>query len=113
MKVTIENHRGLLRLRWNDGKRRSLPLGVADSSVGRSIALQKKAQIELDWQIGHYDKTLLKYRPQTLGKNSTEISAPELFERFTKHQTRAKGLSKSSIDTRYIPLRKSLGRVIS
>jgi integrase len=108
MKVTIENHRGLLRLRWNDGTRRSLPLGIAESPVGRSLALQKKAQIELDWQIGHYDRSLLKYRPQTFGKTATEISAPELFDRFTKHQTRAKGLSQSSIDTRYIPLRRSL-----
>jgi hypothetical protein len=67
MKVTIENHRGLLRLRFNDGKRRCLLLGVADSPIGRSLALQRKAEIELDWQTGHYDQTLLKYRPRTLG----------------------------------------------
>jgi hypothetical protein len=72
MKVTIENYRGLLRLRWNDGIRRSLPLGIAESLIGRLLSLQKKAQIELDWQIGHYDRSLLKYRPQTLGKTATE-----------------------------------------
>jgi hypothetical protein len=60
MKVTIEEHRGLLRLRLDDGKRRCISLGVTDSTVGRSLALQKKAQIELDWQIGQYDRTLRK-----------------------------------------------------
>jgi integrase len=108
MKVTIEKHRGLLRLRWNDGNRRSLPLGIADSPVGRSITLQKKGLIEMDWQTGRYDRSLLKYRPQTISKTATEISVPELFDRFTKHQARAKGLSQSSIGTRYTPLRRSL-----
>jgi hypothetical protein len=77
MKVTIEEHRGLLRLRLNDGKRRCIALGVADSTVGRSLALQKKAQIEIDWQIGQYD-----------------------------YQAKEEGLSQSSIVTRYIALRK-------
>ena len=103
MKVTIESFRGKLRLRFDDGDRRCVPVGVADSPVGRSFALSKKAQIELDWQLGveHYDRTLVKYRPKTLGKAATEISAPELFDRFTKHQTKAKGLSPSSIKNRY------------
>jgi hypothetical protein len=37
MKVAIENHRGLLRLRWNcpeTGKRKNLALGVDDSTTG-------------------------------------------------------------------------------
>jgi integrase len=106
MKITIESYRGLLRLRFNDGQRRCLSLGVSDSKVGRSLALQKKAQIELEWEIGQYDRTLLKYRPRTLGKNSSEISVPELFDRFTKDRAKEKGLSQSSIETRYLPLRK-------
>ena len=112
MKVTIEEHRGLLRLRLNDGKRRCIGLGVTDSTVGRSLALQKKAQIELDWQIGQYDRTLLKYQPRTLGKSATEISAPELFDLFTKHQAKAKGLKQSGINSRYVPLRKMLEKVL-
>jgi integrase len=85
MKVTIEEHRGLLRLRFNDGKRRCIGLGVTDSTVGRSLALETKAEIELDFKLylkrgeGYYDRTLLKYKPRTLGKSATEISAPELF----------------------------------
>jgi integrase len=103
MKVTTEAFRGQLRLRFNDGERRCISLGVADSPVGRSHALLKKAQIELDWQLGaeHYDRTLLKYRPRTLGKAATEISAPELFDRFTKHQAKNNGLAPSSIKNRY------------
>jgi integrase len=112
MKVTIEEHRGLLRLRLNDGKRRCIALGVTDSTVGRSLALQKKAQIELDWQIGQYDRTLLKYKPRILGKSATEISVPELFDRFTKYQAKEEGLSQSSIVTRYIALRKMLEKVL-
>jgi integrase len=113
MKVTIEEHRGLLRLRLNDGKRRCVPLGVSDSTVGRSLALQKKAQIELDWQIGQYDRTLLKYKPRVLGKSATEISAPELFDRYTKYQAKDKNLAQSGINSRYVPLRKMLERVLN
>jgi integrase len=112
MKVTIEEYRSLLRLRLNDGKRRCVGLGVADSTVGRSLALQKKAQIELDWQIGQYDRTLLKYQPRTLGKSATEISAPELFDRYTKYHARDKGLAQSGIKSRCIALRKMLEKVL-
>ena len=113
MKVTIEEHRGLLRLRLNDGKRRCIGLGVTDSTVGRSLALQKKAQIELDWQIGQYDRTLLKYQPRTLGKSATEISTPELFDRYTKYHAKDKNLAQSGIDSRYVPLGKMLERVLN
>lgn len=92
MKVTIEEYRGLLRVRFNDEKRRCIGLGLPDSTVARSLALQKKAQIELDWQIGQYDRTLLKYQTRTLGKSATEISAPELFDRYAK-QAKDKNLA--------------------
>jgi integrase len=113
MKVTIEEHRGLLRLRLNDGKRRCIGLGVTDSTVGRSLALQKKAQIELDWQIGQYDRTLLKYQPRTSGKSATEISAPELFDLFTKDRAKKKGLRQSGINSRYVAVRKVLEKVLN
>jgi integrase len=108
MKVTIENHRNLLRLRFNDGKRRCLPLGVTDSPIGRSLALQKKAEIELDWQTRHYDPTLLKYKPRTIGKNATEISAPELFAKFTQYQTKEKGLMPSTVKAKYRAIERQL-----
>jgi integrase len=108
MKVTIENHRGLLRLRFNDGKRRCLPLGLSDSPIGRSLALQKKAEIELDWHTGHYDPSHLKYRPRTIGKSASEISAPELFARFTQYQTKEKGLMASTITAKYKVIERQL-----
>jgi hypothetical protein len=57
-----------------------------------------------------YDPTLLKYRPRTIGKNATEISVPELFDRYTQHRIKAKTkrLSQSSIETRYKPMTRML-----
>jgi integrase len=104
MKVTIESHRGNLRLRCNDGERRCITLGVPDSPVGRSLAEIKKNEIELDFQTGHYDRTHLKYRSRTLGKNATEITAAQLFDRFAANQLKQKGLAKRSIETRYKPI---------
>ena len=114
MKITIENHRNLLRLRWNDGnKRQTLSIGVAESPVGRSLAEIRKSQIELDWKTGHYDSTLVKYRPHTLGKNGTEISAPELFRRFGEYQLKNKGVSASSIESRYKPIVRILEKHVN
>ena len=76
--------------------------------ASRAAAQKKKAEIEQDWITGHYDRTRLKYMPRTLGKSATEISAPDLFGRFTKYQAKDKGLAQSSIVTRYIALQKML-----
>ncbi len=109
MKVTIESHNGRLRLRWHDGtKRQTLAIGIADSRIGRSLAQRKKSEIELDFHTGHYDGTLLKYRPPILGKNAAEITAAQLFDRFTAYQFKQKGLAKRSIQTRYQPITKML-----
>ena len=55
--ITIEKHEGRLRLRWAYlGKRYTLAVGVPDNATGRAIALQKKAQIELDIQTGYFHK---------------------------------------------------------
>jgi hypothetical protein len=35
------------------------------------------AEIKIDLESGHYDETLLKYKPRKLGANPTEISAVE------------------------------------
>jgi integrase len=114
MKIQIENHEGRLRLRWHDGdKRHTLALGVKDTPVGRSLAQIKKAEIELDWQTGHYDRTLLKYRPRTIGKTATEILAPELFRLFGEHQAKYKGVSRSSIESRYKPIVRMLEKYLN
>jgi integrase len=112
MKVGIQNKEDRLILVWNDGKRRTMAIGAADNTASRAAAQKKKAEIEQDWITGHYDRTLLKYKPRTLGKSATEISVPELFDRFTKYQAKEEGLSQSSIVTRYIALRKMLEKVL-
>jgi integrase len=117
-RVTIENHRGLLRLRWLYlGKRKGIPCSVKADPMGYAVANQKKAQIEFDLATGQYDPTLLKYKPQTMGKNRTEISIPELFERFTKQYFKDRRLSNQplsqSSQERYQLLSKHLERSLT
>jgi integrase len=45
---------------------------------------------------------------RTIGANATEISVPELFDRFIKFQTKDRKLAQSSIDTCYKPLGRML-----
>ena len=111
MKVTIENLEGRLRLRWTcpeTGKRKNLALGVNDSTTGRAFASTIKDRIENDAKHGYYDSSLLKYRPLTISKNASEITTVELFDRFTQHQLKHEGLAKSSIESRYKPVKRML-----
>jgi integrase len=117
MKVGIQNKAGWLILVWNDGKRRTMATGIrADIAGAKSLAQKTATRIESDFHRrdeGYYDPTLLKYKPRVLGKTASEISASELFDRFTKHQARIKGLSQSSIDARYKPIRTSLTKYLN
>ena len=116
MKVTIENLEGRLRLRWTcpeTGKRKNLALGVDDSTTGRAFAVTIKDRIESDAKHGYYDSSLLKYRPLTIGKNASEITTVELFDRFTQHQFKSEGLAKSSIESRYKPVRRMLEKYLN
>jgi integrase len=111
MKVTIECDRGKLRLRWfYQGKRVNLSLGVDDNALGRAFAKEKAGQIEKDYSAGHYDATLLRYKPRLMGKNPTEVSAPELFAKWTQYVFKEKGLAVRSIEARYKPLESALKR---
>ena len=89
----------------------SINAAVADSPTGRRYAEGIKEQIEEDIKkigLGYYDPSLLKYKPRTIGKNATEITTVELFDRFTKHQFKDKGLAQSSIKSRYEPVKRML-----
>jgi integrase len=109
MKITIEVRKGRLVLRWNDGnKRHNLSTGAYDNPIGRAQAERKRAEIQTDWEAGYYDATLVKYRPKTRGKNASEITAVQLFDRFAAHQMKQKGLTQRSIDTRYKPIARML-----
>jgi integrase len=97
MNIWIETKGTALRLRWrHEGKRYCLGLGVHDDTTGRAIANQKKSQIELDLISGHFDPTLLKYKPRKMGKNPTAITAVELFQKYAADRIKDRGLSYSS-----------------
>jgi integrase len=114
MKVTVEDHQGRYRLRWqHQGKRYTLSCGVPSTPTGKAVAKMKAAEIEKDLACGYFDPTLLKYRPRTLGKTATEITAPELFKRFSEHKRKDLGVSDRSIETRYKPLMKWLEQHLS
>lgn len=114
MKITIENHDGRLRLRWiYQGNRLQMSCGVNDDPIGRSVAKKKASEIELDIQAGYFDPTLLKYKPRTRGKTATEITAPELFQKYIQHLIKEKGLTTRSISGRYSPLFRQLEKSLN
>jgi integrase len=115
MKITIENLNNRLRLRWVcplSGKRKTLAVGMADSPAGRAYARSIKDRIETDAHPRnlheYYDPTLLRYRNKALGKNASEVTAVELFDRFTKYQQKNKALAQSSVNSRYVPVKRML-----
>ena len=93
--------------------------GVPDTDAGRayanSIARRIESDLENDYYYGggNYDPTRIKYRPKTFGKNRTDITTAELFEKFTKHQQKAEGLAQSSITARYEPITKALKKQLN
>ena len=90
-KIWIETTGSTLRLRWNyEGRKQSLSLGVRDNAIGQASANSKRAEIEGDLAAGYYDPTLLKYKPRTLGKNPTEITATELFRKYLAYYKKEK-----------------------
>jgi integrase len=112
--VTIENHRGILRLRWDDGSpnRRSLNLHLPESPGARALAKKKKEWIERDYANGaEYDRTLAKYQNSNADEATINVTAAELFEAFTQHQAKNKSLAQSSIDARYKPVAAALLKV--
>jgi integrase len=97
-KIWLEPTGKTLRLVWYyEGKRHRLSLGIPDNSIGRALAAQKMAEINIDLESGYYDPTLLKYRPRKLGANPTELTAVELFEKYTSFVAKDKGLAPGSM----------------
>lgn len=109
--VTIESHRGILRLRWSDGspKRRSLNLHLPDSPATRALAQSKKAWIENDYANDDYDCSLAKY--QNSQNSSANLTAAELFSAFARYQAKNKSLAESSINARYKPVVAALTKL--
>jgi integrase len=120
MKIMIENLNDKLRLRWIcpvSGKRKTFAIGVADSPAGRAYARSIKDRIETDAHprnlYQYYDPTLRKYRDKAIEKNASEVTTVELFDRFTKHQPKNKALAQSSMNSRYVPVKRMLEKYLS
>ena len=94
----IEKRGNSLLIRFfHDAKSYSFSLAKHNNPVGMSVAKMKMAQIEKDIAYGNFDTTLLKYKSRRTGKNPTEITAVELFEKYIGYRQKEGSLSHSSI----------------
>lgn len=67
--VSIENHEGRVRLRWqHQGKRYCLSLGFPYTPAALNAAQQTASKIELDLLSGHFDESLQAYGKKVLDK---------------------------------------------
>jgi integrase len=110
MRVYVERDRQRLRIRIvYQGKKHQFSTGLADSKTNRAYVQGVVSRIELDMVSGQFDPTLIKYRPQMVGSNATDISVPELFKKFTEYKFQHKGLAPGS-KRRYEPIQSCLVR---
>lgn len=108
----IEKKGESLRLRWRfEGHRFNLALGLKDSPMNRTYAQQVASRIEIDMQAGYFDRSLLKYRPRQLGSNASNISAVELFEKYSAAMVKEKALAPGSLH-RYRAIAANLQRYL-
>lgn len=92
----IENHDGRLRIRCrHSGKTRTISLGIEDGKAQRGYALSILGQVKLDLSLNQFDDSLLKYKPKAVGTQATELSCPELFQRYLDHKIE-RGLSNGA-----------------
>lgn len=94
----IEKRGNSLLIRFShDAKSYSFSLAKHNNPVGISSAKLKIAQIEKDIAYDDFDTTLLRYKPRKSGKNPTEITAVELFEKFVLHHQHDRNISHGSV----------------
>jgi integrase len=94
----IEPRGKSLIIRWTiDCQRYHLCLANHNDPIGKAAAQMKLATIKKDILSGHFDPTLLKYKPRKSGKNPTEITAVELFGKYIDYRRKEGLLSHSSI----------------
>jgi integrase len=115
-KIRVNTLKGRLCLRWicpESGRNVSMAFGLPETENNRKEAELLADRIMNDMRYGRYDSTLVSYRPKTIGRNATEISAPEMFDRFTRYQAKQKGLAESSIAARYTPIKRYLEQYLN
>ena len=92
----IEKRGKSLLIRFtHDAKNYSFSLPNHNNPVGLSNAKLKIAQIERDISCERFDPTLLRYKLRRTGKNSTEITAVEVVEKYI--DSRRDSLANGSI----------------
>jgi integrase len=117
--VTIEcRSSNILRLRWKDGDaRKGFSLGIPNMPPNKALAITWKRLLESDLANGEYDPTHKRYLPQVLGSQSTDITAPDLFDRFKAHKLREGDISEHTASVRYTTvygwLKKHLNKPVS
>lgn len=92
--VQILNSNGRLQLRFRfASKRHYISLGFSDTSENRKLAEMKAREIELDILSGHFDQTLVKYKPQSAFSVASPDVTPtvtpnlkELWEKFLEYK---------------------------
>jgi integrase len=93
----IEPRGKSLIIRWTiDCQKYHISLPKHNNPVGKAAAQMKLAAIEKDILSGHFDPTLLKYKPRKSGKNPTVITAAELFDKYAADRLKNWDLSHSS-----------------
>lgn len=90
--VQIINSHERLQLRFRyAGKRHYISLGFSDTATNRKLAEMKAREIELDILSGHFDETLVKYKPHsalmTIAPDITPTpSLKQLWEKFVEYK---------------------------
>ncbi len=76
-----------LVIRWKvNSKPYSISFAGCNNPIGRGLVESTANRISVDIAAGYFDETLLKYKPQKLGKNPTSITAIELFQKYIEHR---------------------------
>jgi integrase len=94
--VSVGTDKGWLRLRWTHaGKSYALPLSLPDTETNRAIALGKARQIELEIELGTFDPSLKRYKPEKGQGDYREgrLTVVEAFRLFAEHKARSVGPS--------------------
>jgi integrase len=98
VKVTIENFREKLRVRWRyQGKSYCLSLGIEATPANKGYAKQIAQKVQGDILLGQFDETLVRYRPWKIGNDPAGLSCPKLFKFYSDAMKVDKGLVAGSL----------------
>jgi integrase len=103
--VKVEVFKERLRLRWSfGGHRYCISLGYPNSKVNRTVAEGLARRIEGDLPTGNFDRSLKKYKPESVLKLS-RVSVKALFEKFIQEKSKSvyeRSLEKYQTTLKYV-----------